>query len=129
VGLPEQAVRLLLQDPKQAKLTSSAELQEMRLDSNSLLVELVRLLESSPDISTPALLGAWHDTELGDQLTRLAANEFLTPHVGVDMELKGIVNGLRLAAMEAELRECTDLETTIRLKQAIEALKRASISE
>lgn len=129
LGLPEQAVRLLLQDPKQAKLTSSAELQEMRLDSNSLLVELVRLLESSPDISTPALLGAWHDTELGDQLTRLAANEFLTPHVGVDMELKGIVNGLRLAAMEAELRECTDLETTIRLKQAIEALKRASISE
>lgn len=128
LGLPEQAVRLLLQDPKQASLTSSTELLELRLPADSLLVELVRLLESSPGISTPALLGAWHGTELGEQLTALAASEFLTPNVGVDMELRGILNGLRLAAMEAELRECSDLESIHRLKLAIEALKRAPIT-
>jgi DNA primase len=127
-GLPEQAVRLLLQDPKQAGLISSNELLALRQPSDSLLVELVRLLEGRPTISTPALLGAWHDTDLGDQLSTLAANEFLTPHASVDTELKGVLNALRLAAMEAELRECTDLEATLRLKRAIEALKRAPIS-
>lgn len=129
LSLPEQAVRLLLQDPKQASLTSSAELLQMRQAEDSLLVALVRLLESSPGISTPALLGAWHGTELGDQLTALAASEFLTPHVGVDLELKGVLNGMRLAAMEAELRECTDLQATLHLKRAIEALKRTPISQ
>ncbi|HCT39607.1 MAG TPA: DNA primase [Moraxellaceae bacterium] len=128
LGLPEQAVRLLLQDPKQASLTSSTELLALRLPEDCLLIELIRLLENSPGISTPALLGAWHGTELGDELTALAASEFLTPNVGVDLELRGVLGGLRLAAMEAELRECTDLETIQRLKKAIEALKQAPIS-
>jgi DNA primase len=86
LSLPDQAVRLLLQDPKQASLTSHAELLEWRQPADSLLAELVKLLEDRPGISTPALLGIWHDTELGDQLTSLAANEFLTPHVGVELE-------------------------------------------
>ena len=125
--LSEQAVRLLLQDPSQASLTSSTELTDLHLPADSLLVELVRLLESRPGISTPALLGAWHGTELGSQLTELAASEFLTPHVGVDQELRGVLSGLRLAAMEAELQECSDLETIRRLKLAIEALKHPPI--
>lgn len=128
LSLPEQAVRLLLQDPKQVSLTSSAELLDLRQPADSLLVELVRLLEERPGISTPALLGAWHGTDLGDQLSALAANEFLTPHVGVDTELRGLLNGLRLSAMEAELRETSDLQAIQRLKQAIEALKRTPIS-
>jgi len=125
LSLPERAVRLLLQDPSQASLTSSAELVDLRQPPGSLLVELVRLLESRPGISTPALLGAWHGTELGGQLTTLAASEFLTPHTGLDRELRDVLSGLKLAAMEAELQECNDLETIRRLKLAIESLKRA----
>ncbi len=124
ISLPERAVRLLLQDPQQASLTSSSELEQLGLPADSLLVELVRLLGASPGISTPALLGAWHGTEQGDQLSGLAASEFLTPSTGVDREFRDVLHALRIAALEQQLRASTELETTTRLKQELEALKR-----
>lgn len=124
VSLADRAVRLLLQNPQQASLTNSAELGRLGQPADSLLMELIRLLEESPGISTPALLGAWHGTEQGEALTALAASEFLTPDTGLDREFLDVVHALRLEAMERELQACDDLETIDRLKRAIEALKR-----
>ncbi len=124
VSLGERAVRLLLQDPSQARLTSSDELLRLGQPADSLLLAVVRLLEERPGMSIPALLGAWHDTPEGEQLTALAASEFLTPHTGVDREFQDVLAALRLAAMEAELRATDDLAEIRRLKLAIEALRR-----
>lgn len=124
VSLADRAIRLLLQNPQQASLTSSAELTRLGQATDSLLVELISLLEESPGISTPALLGAWHGTEQGDALTDLAASEFLTPDTGLDREFRDVLRGLKLEAMELELRACDDLESIDRLKRAIESLKR-----
>lgn len=125
VSLPERAVRLLLQDPKQAALTSVEELEQLGLPAESLLVELLRLLSASPGISTPALMGAWHGTEQGEELSALAASEFLTPSTGVDREFRDVMHALRLAALEQQLRAASDLHTIARLKGELEALKRS----
>lgn len=122
--LEERAVRLLLQDPSQARFTSSDELLRLGQPADSLLLAVVRLLEERPGMSIPALLGAWHDTPKGEQLTALAASEFLTPDTGLDREFRDVLNALRLAAMEAELRATDDLAEIRRLKLAIEALRR-----
>ncbi|MDI1302458.1 MAG: DNA primase [bacterium] len=124
VSLADRAVRLLLQNPQQASLTTSAELTLLGQATDSLLVELVSLLEESPGISTPALLGAWHGTTQGEALTALAASEFLTPDTGLDREFRDVLHALKLEAMEVELRASDDLETIDRLKRAIENLKR-----
>ncbi|MGH6753604.1 MAG: hypothetical protein ACREDP_15695, partial [Bradyrhizobium sp.] len=125
VSLPERAVRLLLQDPKQAALTSAEEMEQLGLPTDSLLIDLLRLLGASPGISTPALMGAWHGTEQGDELSSLAASEFLTPSTGVDQEFQDVLLALRVAAKEQQLRAATELETIGRLRQELEALKRS----
>ncbi len=94
VNLPDQAVRLLLQNPQQPH-PSSEELMSLSQAPDSLLVQLIRLLEENPGMSTPALLGAWHGTEQGEALTALAANEFLTPQTTIDVELGGIIAKIR----------------------------------
>jgi DNA primase len=91
VSLTDRAVRLLLQNPQEAGLTSPDMLTQLGLPDHSLLVELVALLQQSPGISTSALLGAWHGTELGEELTTLAANEFLTPDTDLSLELESII--------------------------------------
>ena len=94
VSLADRAVRLLLQNPQQPH-PSSEELMSLSQAPDSLLVQLIRLLEENPGMSTPALLGAWHGTEQGEALTALAANEFLTPQTTIDVELGGIIAKIR----------------------------------
>lgn len=124
VSLPDRAVRLLLQDPQQASLTSAEDLLALGLTPDALLVELVRLLRATPGLSTAALMGAWHGTELGEQMSSLAASEFLTPHTGLDREFQDVLRGLYVEGKEAQMRASTDLAVIARLKQEIEALKR-----
>jgi DNA primase len=124
VSLPERAVRLLLQDPQQASLTSTAELEQLGLPAGSLLMELVRLLEENPGIGTPTLMMSWYGTEMHDRLGELAASEFLTPSTGVTQEFQDILRGLRIEALEARLRAATELDEIARLKRETEALKR-----
>lgn len=126
VSLADRAVRLLLQDPRQAGLVTVDELLAWDLPPDSLLVQLVGLLRSNPGISTPALLGMWQGSPQGDQLAELAANEFLTPHTGVDRELQDVLRGLQLDALQQELQGAVDLETIARLKHEIERLKRST---
>ncbi|MDF3031977.1 MAG: primase [Moraxellaceae bacterium] len=129
VSLEARAVRLLLQDPKQAILTHAGELLEWGLDRDSLLVQLIELLQARPGISTPALLGVWQGTEQGEELGELAASEFLTPSEGVDREFKDVLRGLQLAAKEAQLQAATELEAIARLKLEVEQLKRSLVQK
>ncbi|MDF2446210.1 MAG: primase [Moraxellaceae bacterium] len=143
VSLEERAVRLLLQDPKQAGLTSPEQLTGWGLADHSLLVQLVGLLLEKPGISTPALLGIWQGTEQGELLAELAASEFLTPHTGVDQELQGALRGLQLEGLERELhatteslgltREPADIAAAMarlrQLKNDIERLRRSALPD
>jgi DNA primase len=140
VSLEEKAVRLLLQDPKQASLATPEELLSWGLAPDVLLVQLIELLQSRPGISTPALLGVWQGSPQGEQLAELAANEFLTPSTGVDREFRDVLRGLRLNALEQELRTTTEklayvkdgqeaasvLEKQRQLKRDIEQMKRGN---
>jgi len=103
VSLEARAVRLLLQDPKRASLARPEDLVSWGLNPDSLLVQLVGLLQAKPSISTPALLGVWQGTEQGEQLAELAANEFLTPNEGVDRELEGILRTWREKAEKSQI--------------------------
>lgn len=129
VSLGERAVRLLLQDPKQAALTSPDELAGWGFAPDSLLLQLVQLLHANPGISTPALLGIWQGSEQGEELAALAASEFLTPHAGVDREFRDVLRGLQLEALERALQATTELEAIDRLKREIEQLKRGGQPE
>ncbi|MCC2638724.1 MAG: primase [Moraxellaceae bacterium] len=126
VSLGERAIRLLLQNPRQASLTSPAEVLGWGHAPDSLLVQLLELLQANPGISTPGLLGIWHGTPQGEELASLAASEFLTPNTGVDREFQDLLRALRLEALERELRDTSDLETLTRLKREIERLRQAA---
>lgn len=124
VTLADRAIRLLLQDPHQASLTSAEELVQLNQPAESLLVELVGHIQANPGISTPTLMIHWHGTDKQERLAALAASEFLTPNDGLDREFQDVLRGLRLEAMEAALRATTELDSIARLKREIEALRR-----
>lgn len=124
VTLADRAIRLLLQDPRQASLTSAGELVQLNQPADSLLVELVGHIQANPGISTPTLMIHWHGTDKQERLAALAASEFLTPDDGLDREFQDVLRGLRLEAMEAALRAATELDSIARLKREIEALRR-----
>lgn len=126
VSLPERAIRLLLQNPRQALLTTPDELQRLNLPADALLTELVQHIHAHPDISTPTLMIHWYGTEKQEQLAALAASEFLTPSTGLDREFQDVLRGLRLEAMESALQAATELDAIARLKREIESLKRGS---
>lgn len=124
VSLADRAVRLLLQTPTQASLTSVEEVLSWGQPDDSLLVRLLQLLTDTPGLSTAALLGIWHGTPEGEELAHLAASEFLTPSAGVDQEFQGVLRALRIEAMERRLQDTSDLQTLVTLKQELERLKR-----
>ncbi|MES2919173.1 MAG: DNA primase [Pseudomonadota bacterium] len=124
VSLADRAVRLLLQTPTQAGLTSVEEVLSWGQPDDSLLVRLLQLLTDTPGLSTAALLGIWHGTPEGEELAHLAASEFLTPSAGVDQEFQGVLRALRIEAMERQLQGTSDLQTLVTLKQELERLKR-----
>lgn len=123
VSLSDRAIRLLLQDPQQATLTSVDELIQLHHAPNSLLVELVAHIYANPTVSTPTLMIHWYGTEKQDTLADLAASEFLTPNDGLPQEFQDVLYRMRLEALEQTLRDSTDLDTIARLKRELEALR------
>ncbi len=103
LSLTDWAVRLLLQNPAEARHIAPETLTELLSPEATLLLELLQLLHENPNLSTPALMGAWHGTELGDRLAELAASEFLTPDTGVSLEFQGLIAKLKIQAIQQKI--------------------------
>ncbi len=78
LNLVDSMIRMLLQEPKLAhQVTHVTELHAIQLPNISLLLELIELIHQNPELSTAYLLGHWHNTQQGEQIARLAAQEFI----------------------------------------------------
>lgn len=128
-----KAVRMLLQHPESV---THAELQtviQLPLEGIALLRDIVALLQEYPELSTAALLGAWHGSEEGSLLARLAAEEFLLPSEDIPQEFSDVLHRLKIQAMENRLDRLTQeliatpslerLQEQIGLKRQLETLK------
>jgi hypothetical protein len=57
-----------------------------------MLVDLIELVRSDPNITTYAMLGYFYDSPVGNQLTRLMRDEKITPTEGVREEFRQIID-------------------------------------
>ena len=105
--LTDRGVRLLLQNPQIATGIEYDTLAPLLEKDGQLLMEVLGLVKETPSLSTTTLLGAWHGTPLGERLAELAANEFLTPDTGVDLELQDVFKRLEMEALKVEIEEIT----------------------
>ena len=94
--LAYKTIRLLLQLPEKAQsIGIPEELRELNLSHTNMLISVLERLQNTPNISTAALLGFWHDTPEGSQLAKLAAQEFLLCNDGAELEIDEAVQQLR----------------------------------
>ncbi len=94
--LAYKTIRLLLQLPEKAQsIGIPEELRELNLSHTNMLISVLERLQNTPNISTAALLGYWHDTPEGGQLAKLAAQEFLLCNDGAELEIDEAVQQLR----------------------------------
>jgi DNA primase len=94
--LAYKTIRLLLQLPEKAQLIQiPEELRELDLIHTNLLISVLERLQNTPNISTAALLGHWHDTPEGSKLAGLAAQEFLLCNDSAELEISEAVQQLR----------------------------------
>lgn len=94
--LAYKTIRLLLQLPEKAQLIQiPEELRELNLTHTNLLISVLECLQNTPNISTAALLGHWHDTPEGSKLAGLAAQEFLLCNDSAELEINEAVQLLR----------------------------------
>lgn len=127
LSLVDRAVRLLLQNPKNALVASVPTLLAYGLDEDSLLIRLITYLQAHPDISITTLMTTWFDTDLGEALFEAAANEFLITHdEGIQREFNDILTSLHIAHLENNLQLCDPLDFAqiTDLKREIQTLKK-----
>ncbi|MBL4608170.1 MAG: DNA primase [Pseudomonadales bacterium] len=91
-----KTIRLLLQLPEKAQsIQIPEELRELNLTHTNLLINVLECLQNTPNISTAALLGYWHDTPEGSKLASLAAQEFLLCNDSAGLEVNEMIRQLR----------------------------------
>jgi|MGYP001258627658 DNA primase len=73
-------------------------------DEARLLVALVDAAQKQPGLTTIELLARWHGTAMGEQLNRLAEQEWLLTSPGVNLEQQFFDTINRLTAQQNERR-------------------------
>lgn len=95
-ALTHKIIRLLLQLPQQAQLLAMPdELKEVNLPHIGLLLAVLESFKNNPAMSTAALLGYWHDSQEGNVLASLAAQEFLLSDNHAELEVSESLHQLR----------------------------------
>jgi len=61
-------------------------------ENSRMLVDLIELVRSDPNITTYAMLGYFYNSPVGNQLTRLMRDEKITPTEGVREEFRQIID-------------------------------------
>jgi DNA primase len=100
------AVELLLHQPDLA-IKAPAELDFLRLfadEDTDLLLELLEVARTNPDIGTYALLGHCYGTPAGKRLTQLLKNERITPEAGRADEFSFVIGQLQQEAEKQQKR-------------------------
>ncbi|MEH6563856.1 MAG: DNA primase [Halopseudomonas sp.] len=100
-----QATRTLLHHPHLAALALQAnELADEDEDEARLLVALLDAAQKNPALSSIELLARWHGTALGEQLSRLAEQEWLLNNPSANLEQQFFDTINRLSAEQTERR-------------------------
>jgi len=100
-----QAVRTLLHHPRLAAHAQQAnQMADEDDDEARLLVALVDAAQKQPGLTTIELLARWHGTAMGEQLNRLAEQEWLLTSPGVNLEQQFFDTINRLTAQQNERR-------------------------
>ncbi|MDO9521793.1 MAG: DNA primase [Pseudohongiella sp.] len=100
------AVELLLHQPALAA-RAPAELDFLKLladEDTDLLLELLEVARTDPDIGTYALLGHCYGTPAGKRLTQLLKNERITPEAGRADEFSFVMSQLQQEAEKQQKR-------------------------
>ena len=100
-----QAVKTLLHHPHLAAHAQQAnQMADEDEDEARLLVALVEAAQKQPGLTTIELLARWHGTAMGEQLNRLAEQEWLLTSPGVNLEQQFFDTINSLAAQQNERR-------------------------
>ena len=98
-----KATRTLLHHPHLATLVDQAEqLADEDSDEGQLLIALIRSLQQNPQQTTIQLLARWHGTAVGDQLGKLAEQEWLLDASSANLEKQFFDTIAILAARQDE---------------------------
>ena len=104
--LVDQIITMLIKNPKiSQELTLPSSVKEANLPHFSLLSELQKLFQDTPDASLAYLLGHWHLREEGQQLASLAAQEYLLPEAPQTQELTDALEQLEKLAIDLLLAQ------------------------
>ena len=107
-NLAQSAIALLLHRPDIARLADPAPLEHLPGDDVELLRELLLLLQRRPDSNTAMLLGHWYGTPQGELLNRLAGQERLIPHEGIEQQFLDTMATLEQLPERSKLRDQVD---------------------
>lgn len=102
--LARKAVAILLQRPNLIQsVDESFSLRGLDGRGAKLLQELIELLQSSPHLSTAALLERWRDSEMGRYLEQLASWELFLTDEDMGLELQAALRRLQVQAAEQRM--------------------------
>mgnify|MGYP000008714146 FL=1 len=106
-----QAVRTLLHHPHLAAHVQQAnQLADENEDEARLLVALIEAAQKQPGLTTIELLARWHGTALGEQLNRLAEQEWLLniPSANLEQQFFDTINKLSARQSERRIEQLLD---------------------
>lgn len=100
------AVELLLHQPALASHAPAQPefLKELHTEDTDLLLQLLEVASTDPDIGTYALLGHCYGTPAGKRLTQLLKNERITPEAGRADEFSFVMGQLQQEAEKQQKR-------------------------
>ncbi|MCK5639396.1 MAG: DNA primase [Gammaproteobacteria bacterium] len=92
-----QAIQLLLHQPVLAQQVDNLQaFANLQLPGMGLLLEVLELLQQSPQLSSAALLERWRESDEGRHLSKLASQELLLSEDGtLEEEFRGILTLLK----------------------------------
>jgi DNA primase len=104
-------VRTLLHHPHLAAHVQQAnQLADENEDEARLLVALIEAAQKQPGLTTIELLARWHGTALGEQLNRLAEQEWLLniPSANLEQQFFDTINKLSARQSERRIEQLLD---------------------
>lgn len=100
----QQVISLIVQQPSLVeKLDNITQYQELTLPGSDLLNELLSTCQTTPELSTGALLSRWPDPKTQKFLSKLASRELLLSNEAYLDELNGLCVRLRKLDIEQKL--------------------------
>ena len=105
-SLVRRAITLLLHDPSLAdEVEGCAELADIDLPGIDLLVSLIELIGSTPDIAPAALVERWRGTPYEEPLASLLVSDLLIGDEEMRTEFRDAIRGLHRRRIDQQIQE------------------------